>query len=129
MESERVRIDKYLWAIRIFKTRSLAAEACENNKVKQEGKGVKPSKIVKLGDKYEIKTVARNWVIEVKGIINQRVAYSEAISNYIDQTPEKERSAASNEHSVFIFDTGKRQNKQARPTKKERRNLDDFFDY
>ncbi len=127
MEDAKVRLDKYLWAIRIFKTRSQAADACEKGKVKLNGDALKASRIVRLNDQYEIKTETRKWLIEVTGIIQQRVAYSEAIKNYADLTPEEDLVAAKISSSAFSFNTGKRQSKQARPTKKERRNLDDFL--
>ena len=60
-EKEKLRIDKYLWAIRIFKTRSLAADACNNGKIKCKGVNVKPSKTVSVGEQYEIKTEAKKW--------------------------------------------------------------------
>jgi ribosome-associated heat shock protein Hsp15 len=55
-EKEKLRIDKYLWAIRLFKTRTLAAAACDTGKVKMNGTSVKASKPVSVGDEYEIKT-------------------------------------------------------------------------
>ena len=58
-DKEKLRLDKYLWSIRIFKTRSLAADACANNKVKSNGVNVKAAKTVTTGDKYEIKTEAK----------------------------------------------------------------------
>ena len=127
MPAEKVRIDKYLWAIRIFKTRSIAADACEKGKVKSNGDTLKASRTVKIGDKYVIKTEARNWEIEVVSIIEHRVQFSEAVKNYIDHTPDEEMKKDKQSSSVFIFDTGKRQSKQGRPTKKERRNLDDYL--
>ena len=83
-DKEKLRLDKYLWAIRIFKTRSLASEACANNKVKHKGVNAKASKTVNIGDQYEVKTEAKKWLIEVTGLLHTRVQYSEAIKNYID---------------------------------------------
>lgn len=120
----KVRIDKYLWAIRIFKTRSLASEACEKGRVKLQGNTIKASKIVLVNDEYEIKTESRNWVIKVKSIIQQRVQYSEAIKNYIDLTPEEEINKSSQQSAAFY--TGKRLSKTGKPTKKERRNWEDL---
>jgi ribosome-associated heat shock protein Hsp15 len=125
-QKEKLRLDKYLWAIRIFKSRSLAAEACANNKVKQKGVNVKASKTVSIGDQYEIKTEAKKWLIEATGLLHNRLQYSEAIKYYIDHTPEEEKERT--QQSAFIFQTGKRQSKQGRPTKKEKRNLDEFME-
>jgi ribosome-associated heat shock protein Hsp15 len=122
---EKLRIDKYLWAIRIFKTRTLAADACDAGKVKWNGLSCKASKIVNIGDEYEIKTETRKWVIKISGLLHKRVAYSEAINHYIDLTPEEDLALAKNIASSFH--TGKRLSKIGRPTKKERRNLDEFL--
>src|SRR5919107_1767612 len=87
---EKLRIDKYLWAIRLFKTRATAAEACDKGKVKMNGNSVKASKTVNVGDEYEVKTEARKWIIKVTGLLHNRVQYIEAIKYYIDLTPAEE---------------------------------------
>jgi ribosome-associated heat shock protein Hsp15 len=121
----KVRIDKYLWCIRVFKTRTLASTACTKGKVKLKGENIKPSRLVNVGEKYDIVTEARTWNIEVTGIIEKRVKFAEAIEHYIDHTPEelkvKEKPMATS------FYTGKRLSKVGRPTKRQRRDLDDFF--
>ena len=126
VKSDKVRIDKYLWAIRIFKTRNLAAEACDKGRIKLQGDSVKASKAVHVNDEYEIKTEARKWIIKIVSIIEKRVAYAEAIKHYTDHTPIEEK-----DHSDFLapsFHTGKRLSKTGRPSKKQRRNLEDFND-
>jgi ribosome-associated heat shock protein Hsp15 len=125
-EKEKLRLDKYLWTIRIFKTRSQASEACEKGKVKMQGSSVKASRHVGIGDEYEIKTDTRKWVIRVSGLLDHRVQYQEAINYYIDITPAEEKQRL--EYQSAAFFTGKRQSKIGRPTKKERRELDDFMD-
>jgi ribosome-associated heat shock protein Hsp15 len=125
-EKEKLRIDKYLWAIRIFKTRSLAAEACEKGKVRLNGVTVKASKAVNAGDEYEVKTDARKWIVKVTGLLANRVQYSEAIKYYVDLTPEEEIETIKT--LAASFHTGKRLSKIGRPTKKERRDLNDFTD-
>jgi ribosome-associated heat shock protein Hsp15 len=124
-DKEKVRIDKYLWAIRIFKTRSLATKACDEGRVKIEGTSVKPSRNVVIGDRYDIRTDGRKWTIEVTGIINKRVKYEEAVKHYTDHTSEEDK-----QHNVRLgnsFYTGKRLSNTGRPTKKQRRGLDDIF--
>ncbi|MDQ3278006.1 MAG: RNA-binding S4 domain-containing protein [Bacteroidota bacterium] len=124
-EKEKLRIDKYLWAIRLFKTRTLAAAACDTGKVKQNGSAVKAAKNVNLGDEYEIKTEAKKWIIKVTGLLQNRVAYSEAINHYLDLTPAEEIDRT--QFQAASFYTGKRPSKVGRPTKKQRREMDEFL--
>jgi ribosome-associated heat shock protein Hsp15 len=124
-EKEKLRVDKYLWAIRIFKTRNLATDACNNGKVKCKGVNVKPSKHVRIGDQFEVKTEAKKWVVEVTALLFNRVQYSEAIKHYMDLSPVEEKQKI--QHTAFVFNTGKRKTKKGRPTKKEKRKLDEFL--
>jgi ribosome-associated heat shock protein Hsp15 len=123
--TEKLRIDKYLWAIRIFKTRSLATAACDEGKVKLAGQNVKPARPVTIGDRYDIKTPARRWTIEVTGLLYNRAGYEEAIKHYIDLTSEEDRQPAQYLQSAFF--TGKRMSKTGKPTKKQRRDLGDVL--
>lgn len=124
METEKLRIDKYLWAIRLFKTRSQAADACEKGKVKCKGDNIKASRTVHVDDDYEVKTEAKRWVIKVIALLDHRVQYSEATKHYQDITPPEELDRIKFEAAVF--NTGKRMSKQGRPTKKNKRDLDNF---
>jgi ribosome-associated heat shock protein Hsp15 len=124
-EKEKLRIDKYLWAIRLFKTRSQAAEACDSGKVKLMGNNVKPSRSVAVGEEYEVKTEAKKWLIKVTALLHNRVAYPEAIKHYIDMTPQEEVDKL--QFQAASFHTGKRPSKIGRPTKKNRRELDTFM--
>ena len=124
METEKLRIDKYLWAIRLFKTRSQAADACDKGKVKCNGDNIKASRNVHVTDEYEVKTEAKRWVIKVTALLDHRVQYSEAINNYQDITPPEELDRI--KYQAAVFNTGKRMSKQGRPTKKEKRDLDGF---
>lgn len=122
---EKIRLDKYLWAIRIFKTRSLATAACDDGKVKLNGQNVKPARTVALGDRYDIKTPARRWTIEVTGLLANRVGYEDAVKHYADLTTEEDKQQNQYIHSSFY--TGKRLSKTGRPTKKQRRDLHDVL--
>ena len=122
---EKLRLDKYLWSIRLFKTRTLAAAACDTGKVKQHGTSVKAAKNVSVGDEYEVKTEAKKWIIKVTGLLYNRVAYSEAVNYYIDLTPAEEVDRT--QFQAASFHTGKRPSKIGRPTKKLRRELDEFL--
>ena len=123
---EKLRIDKYLWAIRLFKTRTQAADACDSGKVKCQGNNVKASKAVNIGEEYEVKTEAKKWVVKVTGLLDHRLQYSEAVNYYMDLTPAEdiERLNFDNES----FHTGKRLSKIGRPSKKQRRNMEDHLD-
>jgi ribosome-associated heat shock protein Hsp15 len=123
---EKLRLDKYLWAIRIFKTRSIASEACDKGKVKYNSNSVKASRNVHIDDEYEIKTEAKRWRIKVTGLLHNRVQYSEAVKYYIDITPAEEIERL--QYQASSFHTGKRLSKVGRPTKKERRDIDEFLD-
>ncbi|MEJ7627542.1 MAG: RNA-binding S4 domain-containing protein [Ferruginibacter sp.] len=124
MQKEKLRLDKYLWAIRLFKTRAQAAEACDKNKVKYNATPAKASKHVSVNDEYEVKTEAKKWLIKVSSLLFNRVQYSEAINYYIDITPAEEIDRM--KFQAAAFHTGKRMSKVGRPTKKQKRELDDF---
>ena len=123
---EKLRIDKYLWAIRLFKTRSQAGDACDKGKVKLLGNAVKASRIVSVGDEYDVKTEGRKWIIKVTGLLDHRLQYAEAVNYYTDLTPAEELEKSKSEAATF--NTGKRLSKIGRPTKRERRDLDGFMD-
>ena len=123
---EKLRLDKYLWSIRLFKTRSQAAEACDKGRVKYNGDAAKASKNVSVGDEYEVKTEAKRWRIKVAALLHNRVQYTEAIKYYIDITPAEEIQRL--QYQAASFHTGKRPSKVGRPTKKQRRDLDEFTD-
>lgn len=122
---EKLRVDKYLWAIRLFKTRTLAAAACDTGKVKLGGTGIKAAKNVSVGDEYEVKTEEKKWIIKVTNLLYNRVAYSEAVKHYIDLTPAEEIDRL--QFQAASFHTGKRPSKIGRPTKKLRREMDEFL--
>lgn len=127
MEMEKLRLDKYLWAIRLFKTRSQAADACDKGKVKFNGSIAKASRTVHIADEYEVKTEAKRWVIKVTALLYKRMQYSEAIKFYEDITPADELDRI--QFQAAVFHTGKRLSKKGRPTKKDKRDLEDFMNF
>ncbi len=127
MEDVQVRLDKYLWCIRVFKTRALAKKAIDNGKVRQGEEIPRASKIVNPGEIYKIRTSQRRWTIKVLHPINQRKKYSEAIKYYQDITPEADIEL-NNAKQQSSFYTGKRLSKTGKPSKKERRDYDTFWD-
>ncbi|HEV9038708.1 MAG TPA: RNA-binding S4 domain-containing protein [Puia sp.] len=125
-DKEKLRLDKYLWSIRLFKTRTEAAEACDKGKVKYNGLAAKASKNITVGDEYEVKTENKRWRIKVTALLDHRLQYSQAINYYIDITPAEEIERL--QFQAASFNTGKRQSKIGRPTKKQRRDLDGFLE-
>ncbi|MBK8611542.1 MAG: RNA-binding S4 domain-containing protein [Chitinophagaceae bacterium] len=126
MDKEKLRLDKYLWAIRLFKTRSQAGDACDRGKIKFNKDNAKASRAVLVGDEYEVKTDQKRWLIKVTGLLFNRVQYSEAIKFYEDITPADELDRI--KFQAAVFHTGKRMSKQGRPTKRDKRDLDGFMD-
>jgi len=128
-EQEKLRIDKYLWSIRLFKTRSLATEACRAGRVKQNGQNVKPSAIVKIGDVYQVSKGIEKKMIEVLELSHTRTEFKIASTKYKDITPLEETTAFK---SMFHAPVMQRDRGAGRPTKRDRREIDDhtenFFD-
>ena len=121
--ADKLRIDKYLWAIRVFKTRSLATEACKAGKVKLNGQNVKPSGIAKVGETYSIQKGIERKVIKVIGLLERRVDAKTAVQFYEDLTPVEDTYAFK---SSFHAPVLKRDRGTGRPTKKDRREIDDL---
>ena len=124
--NKRIRVDKYLWAIRVFKSRSLATDACNKGKVKCNNIATKASRNVTVGETFYVTTKDRKWVVKVISLIEKRVSYAEAIKHYEDLTPPEEK--VENVMQASSFYTGKRLSKVGRPTKRDRRDLDDFLE-
>lgn len=120
---EKLRIDKYLWAIRIFKTRSLATEACKAGKVKLNGQNVKPSYEVREGDVFQVQKGIERKVLKVTGLLARRGDAKTAVQHYEDLTPPEETHAFK---SVFHAPVLRRDRGTGRPTKKDRREIDDL---
>lgn len=122
----QTRVDKWLWAVRIYKTRSDAAEACRTGKVTINGTEAKPSKEVKEGDVLTVKKVpVMRFTYKVLGIVERRLPAKDVPTYCLDMTPEEEM-AKLNPPKETIFIT--RDRGAGRPTKKERRDLDALMD-
>lgn len=120
-----VRMDKWLWAARLFKTRSLAADAIKGGKVKVDGNPIKPSREVKAGDVIQVQIGQLHKVVEVKTVAKNRVAPKQVPEVYNDLTPkeEYERIEFMNSYKTEWRDRG-----AGRPTKKERRLIEKMKD-
>ena len=121
-EKEKLRIDKYLWAIRIFKTRTLATEACKAGRVKLEGNNIKPSHEVKIGETYQVSKGIERKVIKVTGLLENRADAKTVVNFYADETPIEQTHGFK---SMFHAPMLKRDRGTGRPTKKDRREIDD----
>jgi len=121
-----MRIDKYIWAIRIFKTRSMAIKACNSDKVKLNGEHVKPSKLIKQNDIIFIKVVPIWKSFKIIDLPKSRIG-PKLVSDYTIETTSKTDLATLEQQEIM-----NRQNRSlgimGRPTKKDRRKLGKLFD-
>jgi ribosome-associated heat shock protein Hsp15 len=119
-----VRIDKWLWAIRLFKTRSLATEACRHGRVTVGGQPVKPSRDVKVNDLIVAKTGEITRTVKALALVENRVG-AQLVANYAeDLTPAAEYEKPRERYLQPMFTRPKG---AGRPTKKDRRQMDKFF--
>ena len=122
--SQSVRIDKYLWAVRVYKTRTLASEACKKGKVSVDDMPAKPSRTVTTGDVIEVKKMPVLYSYRVKDPIEKRVG-AKIVHNHVeDITPQEELAKLQLQDDFYV----QRDRGAGRPTKKDRRLLDDIMD-
>ena len=119
-----VRIDKWLWAVRLFKTRSLASEACKKGYVIVGGVSVKSSRNIKVGDVIQLKRAPVMFSYQVLGITEKRIGAKLVPDFMKDVTPEDQLEINNLQRLNIRL---QRQRGTGRPTKKERRDLEDFF--
>ena len=120
-EENIVRMDKWLWAARLFKTRSLAADAIKGGKVKIDGNPIKPSREVKEGDVIQVQIDQLHKVVQVKTVIKNRVSAKQVPEVYADLTPKEEYERIEFMHA---YKAEWRERGAGRPTKKERRMIE-----
>ncbi len=137
--AQEERIDKWLWATRIFKTRSIATDACKKGRIAIDGVTVKPSRTVKIGDKVSVRKPPVTYTFEVIGLVEARVG-AKLVPNYLKNITTRDQYELLD--MVRISGFVNRQKGLGRPTKKEGRELaqftetafydfdfdDDFFD-
>jgi ribosome-associated heat shock protein Hsp15 len=121
--TERVRIDKWLWAVRIYKTRSQASEACKMGRILIGGIEVKPSREIKTGDILFIRKLPVIYTLRVKDLVVHRLPAQRVKEFAEDLTSPEELEKLNIKDAVFF----KRDRGTGRPTKKERRLLDDII--
>ena len=128
---EEARIDKWLWSARIFKTRTIAADACKNGRVAVNDVNVKPSRMVKVGDKVSVRKSPVTYSFKILKTIEQRVGAKLLPEIYENVTPPDQYELLEMTRISGFVD---RQRGTGRPTKKDRRQMDaflsleDFFD-
>ena len=117
------RIDKWMWATRIFKTRTIAADACKKNRVMIGGVNMKPSRMVKVGDVIQVRKPPITYSFEVLALTDRRMG-AKLVPNYLKNvtTPDQYEILEMNKISGFI----NRAKGLGRPTKKDRRELEQF---
>ncbi len=123
--AEKIRIDKWLWSVRIFKSRTLATDTCKSGKVKVEGEPVKPSYLLQVGEHVAVKKNGFNFEFKVLALLEKRVGAPQAQECYEDLTAEEELNKF-NDWFVGKAPVERRERGAGRPTKKERRELEQF---
>ena len=120
-----IRIDKWLWAVRLYKTRNLAAEACKKGKILIQQVSVKPSRVVKVGDIIQIRQAPVTYSFKVLALAQNRMN-AKLVPEFVQNVTTADQ--------LELIELGKiaaktaRERGTGRPTKKERRDMDDFFD-
>lgn len=123
--AEGIRIDKWLWAVRLYKTRSLASEECKKGKVMINGMNVKPSREIKEGETIQVRRPPITRSYKVIALAENRMAAKMVPEFMVETTPESELEILEIQKNMSVYN---RERGTGRPTKKERRDLDDFFD-
>lgn len=129
---EKVRVDKWLWSVRIFKSRTLATDACKSGKIRVDGDPAKPSALIERGQTVQVKKNGFNFEFKVVDLIQKRVGAPIAQTCYEDLTPAEELNKFQ-EWFVGKAASERRERGAGRPTKRERRDIDrfkgDYYDF
>jgi len=122
---DAVRIDKFLWSIRVYKTRTDATDACKGNKITVNGQGVKPSREVKAGDLIEVRKGSVLYKFKVLAPLEKRVGAKDVPTYAENLTPESELAKLRAPVETFFI---QRDRGAGRPTKKDRREMDSLYE-
>lgn len=122
---QQVRVDKWLWAVRVFKTRSIATDACKKGRVLIDNLPVKPSRVLKEGDIVKVKKQPVTYSFKVLKLAEKRMGAKLVPGFMEDITPASELEVLEIQKNMGWF---QRDRGTGRPTKKDRRNLDTFFE-
>ncbi|HEX4867640.1 MAG TPA: RNA-binding S4 domain-containing protein [Acidimicrobiales bacterium] len=115
---DSTRVDKWVWAIRLYKTRADATDACRGGHVKVNGTSAKPATVVKVGDRVEVRVHGADRIVEVATVIDKRVGAPIAATCFVDHTPPPP--------AADLVRVAERERGAGRPTKRDRRRLDDW---
>jgi ribosome-associated heat shock protein Hsp15 len=124
MSEAEMRVDKWLWAVRLFKTRSLASKACLDNKVSVQGAEAKPSRLLRLDDQVEVRLRDITRTVRVAGLTANRIGPKRVGEFIEDLTPEAEYQR---QKEFWASSPAQRLRGAGRPTKRERREIGKFF--
>lgn len=127
MPSDKMRVDKWLWNVRIFKSRSKATDACKKGRIRIGENTVKPSTLIKPGDKLDVRKDGYMLEFLVNELIPRRVSAALAQPCYDNVTPEAELNKFK-DWFIGKAPAERREKGAGRPTKRERRDIDDFKD-
>lgn len=123
---EDIRIDKWLWSVRLYKTRSIATEECKKGRITIDGIAVKPSRVPKIGDIVKVRKIPVTYSFRIKGMPSGRVGAKLVIDYMQDITsPEELKILEMQKNSGYLG----RDRGTGRPTKKDRRDIDSFLDW
>ncbi len=126
MEDHKVRLDKWLWAARFFKTRTMAAEAVGGGKVHSNGQRVKPARIVQLGDELRIKRGIIEMTVVVKAVSNRRQPAKEAAGLYLETDESIKAREQQRQERQLLRSVHDNVRPAGRPTKRDRRLIHNF---
>lgn len=127
MSSEKVRVDRWLWSVRAYKTRTLATDACKRRWVTVNGTDAKPSRDIKANDIVTYKIGPLEKKVQVIKVIEKRVS-AKSVDQYLeDLTPKSSYEAAETKRRNIVSSMGCKRASKGRPSKKERRDFEEFF--
>ncbi len=127
-DNESARLDQWLWSTRLYKTRTLASDACKNNRIQVNGQKGKPARQVRVGDRVSVDRGSLVQDVEVKAILTKRVGAKLVPDYLIDHTTEEVYAQATAVRQANRMGAPAREAGSGRPTKKERRELDQLMD-
>ncbi len=126
---DKVRVDKWLWAVRIFKSRTIASNACKNNKVRVGEQTLKASSTISVGMVLEVRKEGYHMLYKVVDLLDKRVSAKLAEPCYENLTSEDELNKFKDWYLYNRANAELRMKGEGRPTKRDRRNIDKFKDY